>query len=307
MARGSFRKTGLRHGFFDSFLHQGSVDVMTSLLLGLAVDPTAVLGKDPFPAPVLRHIGVLAVEGIGKQDAAPSIGEILLVNSLDPLEVVLERHLERVGQHASMVIRSFAPLPSNQRFLEPFPLLRQINISGNDFTPDNIIRSQLTFDEQEALNTRAIKEFYQRLLALDLFGEVEIRSTQIDADKVDLEVRVKEKPNDQYDRALKNKGSVVKLQSIYVVVVDTLGKESVFRSMSNNITPRRELESFISNFADRLKVVPSLNLPPSAKIKTDIVEAVSGADVFLAILGKQDNTLPKDFVAELGTEGLPPV
>ena len=177
--------------------------------------------------------------------------------------------------------------------------IRQINISGNSLTPDNIIRSQITLDETEILNTRALKDSYQRLLSLGLFDEVEILPRQVSSDKVDLEVRVTEKSNNKYNRALKDQGSLVDLQRIYLVVVDTLGNESVFTSESNNIIPRRELELYIRKLAGRLKIDPKLNLPRSAKIKTDIVESSSEAEVFIAILGKQDNTLPEDFLAEL--------
>jgi hypothetical protein len=71
---------GLRHGIPDGFLYQLFVGVMTSLFLGLAVDPPVFLWKDPLPAPVLRRVGILSIKGIWKLDTAPPIGQIFLVN-----------------------------------------------------------------------------------------------------------------------------------------------------------------------------------------------------------------------------------
>lgn len=74
VACGPLREPGLRHGASHGFLHQRFVNVMTALFVGLAVDPSVVLGKHPLPAPVLWRVGILAVEGVWKQDAAPPIG-----------------------------------------------------------------------------------------------------------------------------------------------------------------------------------------------------------------------------------------
>lgn len=62
MARGSFRETSHQHGISDGFLHQRFVNMMATLFLRLEIDPSALLGKDPLPAPVLRRVGVLPVE-----------------------------------------------------------------------------------------------------------------------------------------------------------------------------------------------------------------------------------------------------
>jgi len=60
MARGPFRETGHHHGISDGFLHQGFINRIATLFLGLHVDPSVLLGKDPLPAPRCRAAPLLA-------------------------------------------------------------------------------------------------------------------------------------------------------------------------------------------------------------------------------------------------------
>jgi outer membrane protein insertion porin family len=76
--------------------------------------------------------------------------------------------------------------------------IRQININGNDKTRDNVIRREIRVDEQDVIDTPSLKRSFQRLNNLNFFETVEILPAQIDADKVDLNVRVKEKPTGQF-------------------------------------------------------------------------------------------------------------
>jgi outer membrane protein insertion porin family len=76
--------------------------------------------------------------------------------------------------------------------------IRQININGNEKTKDNVIRRELRVDEQDVINTPALKRSFQRLNNLNFFETVEILPAQVGADKVDLNVRVKEKPTGQF-------------------------------------------------------------------------------------------------------------
>jgi len=71
--------------------------------------------------------------------------------------------------------------------------VREIHISGNDKTRDNVIRRELRVNEQEVIDTVAMKRSFQRLNNLNFFETVEILPKQIETDKVDLEVKVKEK------------------------------------------------------------------------------------------------------------------
>ena len=76
--------------------------------------------------------------------------------------------------------------------------IRQINIHGNDKTKDNVIRRELRVDEQDVIDTPSLKRSFQRLNNLNFFETVEILPQQVEPDKVDLNVRVKEKPTGQF-------------------------------------------------------------------------------------------------------------
>jgi outer membrane protein insertion porin family len=71
--------------------------------------------------------------------------------------------------------------------------IREIRITGNDKTRDNVIRRELRVNEQEIIDTVAMKRSFQRLNNLNFFETVEILPKQIASDKVDLDVKVKEK------------------------------------------------------------------------------------------------------------------
>ncbi len=76
--------------------------------------------------------------------------------------------------------------------------IRQINIHGNEKTKDNVIRREIRVDEQDVINTPALKRSFERLNNLNFFETVEILPEQVGPDKVDLNVRVKEKPTGQF-------------------------------------------------------------------------------------------------------------
>ena len=76
--------------------------------------------------------------------------------------------------------------------------IRQININGNDKTKDNVLRREIRVDEQDVIDTPALKRTFQRLNNLNFFETVEILPAQVGPDKVDLNVRVKEKPTGQF-------------------------------------------------------------------------------------------------------------
>ncbi|WP_413934416.1 outer membrane protein assembly factor BamA [Nitrospira sp. BLG_1] len=76
--------------------------------------------------------------------------------------------------------------------------IRQININGNDKTRDNVIRREIRVDEQDVIDTASLKRSFQRLNNLNFFETVEILPNQVAPDKVDLNVRVKEKPTGMF-------------------------------------------------------------------------------------------------------------
>jgi len=71
--------------------------------------------------------------------------------------------------------------------------IREIRISGNDKTRDNVIRREIRVDEREMIDSVAIKRSFERLNNLNYFESVEILPKQIDDGQVDLDVKVKEK------------------------------------------------------------------------------------------------------------------
>lgn len=76
--------------------------------------------------------------------------------------------------------------------------IRQINIYGNNKTRDNVIRREIRVDEQDVIDTASLKRSFQRLNNLNFFETVEILPEKVDADKVDLNIRVKEKLTGQF-------------------------------------------------------------------------------------------------------------
>lgn len=76
--------------------------------------------------------------------------------------------------------------------------IRRINITGNDKTRDNVIRRELRVREQQVIDTVAMKRSFQRLNNLNYFETVEILPNQVAPDKVDLDVKVKEKPTGSF-------------------------------------------------------------------------------------------------------------
>ncbi len=76
--------------------------------------------------------------------------------------------------------------------------VQKINISGNDKTRDNVIRREVRINEQEVIDTVSMQRSFQRLNNLQFFETVEILPQQVSPDKVDLNVKVKEKNTGQF-------------------------------------------------------------------------------------------------------------
>ena len=72
--------------------------------------------------------------------------------------------------------------------------IKDIRITGNTKTRDNVIRRELRVDERDMIDSTAIKRSFQRLNNLNFFETVEILPNQTSPGEVDLDVKVKEKP-----------------------------------------------------------------------------------------------------------------
>ena len=76
--------------------------------------------------------------------------------------------------------------------------IRDIRITGNDKTRDNVIRRELRVNERDMIDSPAIKRSFERLNNLNFFETVEILPKQISPGEVDLDVKVKEKPTGSF-------------------------------------------------------------------------------------------------------------
>ncbi len=76
--------------------------------------------------------------------------------------------------------------------------IRNIRITGNNKTRDNVIRRELRVDERDMIDSVAMKRSFERLNNLNFFETVEILPEQIDEGEIDLEVKVKEKPTGSF-------------------------------------------------------------------------------------------------------------
>jgi outer membrane protein insertion porin family len=105
------------------------------------------------------------------------------------------------GYAFAQVTPQLSPDPATKRVAIEFQVqegrqvqIRRINITGNLKTRDKVIRRELRVNEQELMDTKALKRSFERLNNLNFFESVEIAPTTIQEDMVDLEVKVKEKP-----------------------------------------------------------------------------------------------------------------
>jgi outer membrane protein insertion porin family len=105
------------------------------------------------------------------------------------------------GYAFANVVPQLSPDPSTQTVAVSFEVsegdlvrVRQINIFGNEKTREKVIRREIRIDEQEILDTVALKRSFQRLNNLNFFENVEIVPKEVERGWVDLDVRVKEKP-----------------------------------------------------------------------------------------------------------------
>lgn len=76
--------------------------------------------------------------------------------------------------------------------------IRDIQITGNNKTRDNVIRRELRVNERDMIDSPAIKRSFERLNNLNFFETVEILPQQIAPGEVDLNVKVKEKPTGSF-------------------------------------------------------------------------------------------------------------
>lgn len=120
--------------------------------------------------------------------------------------------------------------------------IRQINIFGNNKTRDNVIRREIRVDEQDVIDTVSLKRSFQRLNNLNFFETVEILPDKVSVDKVDLNVRVKEKPTGQFSLG-GGFSSLDRLMAIANITEGNIGGYGYMGRITGQLGQRRSLGS----------------------------------------------------------------
>jgi len=152
-------------------------------------------------------LGRIAYEGnklFTVNDLARETGSrVGAVVSRDQIRQDISNMIDRYGKKGHIfanVIPQVIPNPNTQTADLTFQVnedeairVREIHITGNDKTRDNVIRRSIQIGEQKQFNTDLLRQSYRRLQNLDFFEAIQIVPKKVASDLVDLEVSVKEK------------------------------------------------------------------------------------------------------------------
>ncbi len=108
MAAGSFGNARSADGLFDGLLDNRWVQVVAANGVGPGVSAARASGEDVLPAPVGGGIRVLARQGRREVDPAEAVGDVLIVEIADVVEVVLEPLTAGVGEECRSVFVTLA-------------------------------------------------------------------------------------------------------------------------------------------------------------------------------------------------------
>ena len=110
-------------------------------------------------------------------------------------------HYGQKGYIYTNVVPDLRPNPGSRtvdvtfHVIEGEPVkVREILISGNNKTRDKVIRREIRVNEQELVDTKALRRSFQRLNNLNYFESVNLVPQRVAPGCVDLDVEVKEKP-----------------------------------------------------------------------------------------------------------------
>lgn len=110
-------------------------------------------------------------------------------------------HYGEKGYIYTNVVPDLRPNPGNRtvdvtfHVIEGEPVkVREILISGNNKTRDKVIRREIRVNEQELVDTKALRRSFQRLNNLNYFETINLVPRQVAPGWVDLDVEVEEKP-----------------------------------------------------------------------------------------------------------------
>ena len=177
--------------------------------------------------------------------------------------------------------------------------VRQINIHGNTKTRDNVIRREIRVDEQDVIDTVSLKRSFQRLNNLNFFETVEILPEQVGVDKVDLNVRVKEKPTGQFSIG-GGYSSLDRLMAIANITEGNMGGYGYLGRISGQLGQRRSLGSvtFRNPYLNDSLTSLQVDIYRSLTNYITFIEQRTGASVTLGRWLSEYNTGSISFFAE---------
>ncbi|MGH7255187.1 MAG: outer membrane protein assembly factor BamA, partial [Nitrospirales bacterium] len=197
----------------EVYMNKGYLDVQVGLpAVDLTEDKKWFTVTFPIVEGQVYHFGKVTYRGHTvfsdeelRKDSLVVPGEIFQRAKLRDEKFRLEEVYGQKGYAFTEVNPSIEPDPASLTAAIAFQIkegelirIRQILITGNDKTRDNVIRRELRVNEQEVIDTAAMKRSFQRLNNLNFFETVEILPRQVSEDKVDLDVKVKEKPTGMF-------------------------------------------------------------------------------------------------------------
>src|SRR5918992_1235085 len=103
------RQTGTADGHLDGFVDDAGINVMATGDTRTRVDGNVPGGGDILPTPFLGGIRILPSQSMGQVDLAMPLRQVLLMQRLDPDQVVLEQRGECGGESGETGPVSLSP------------------------------------------------------------------------------------------------------------------------------------------------------------------------------------------------------
>lgn len=209
---GRYKKEQLsfdRERIKDFYLNRGYFNIAVG-------EPEVTLSEDrewfditlPLTEGVQFKVGLIDYQGAVVFDAEAlsaltqsKTGDIFDRSKMRKDIAVITEHYGQKGYIYTNVVPDLRPNPGNRTLDVTFHVIegnpvkvREILISGNNKTRDKVIRREIRVNEQELVDTNALRRSFQRLNNLNYFESVTLVPKRVAPGWVDLDVAVKEKP-----------------------------------------------------------------------------------------------------------------
>ena len=102
------RQTGPADRYFDGFVDDAGINMMTACDTSTRVYGEVPGGEDLQPAPLLGGIGILPIPRMGQVDFTVALSRIPLMQRLDPGQLILKQGRERGGNGGEPVLVALA-------------------------------------------------------------------------------------------------------------------------------------------------------------------------------------------------------